>query len=328
MMETPYNLIMLTGAGFSKNFGGFLAREMWQMMFNHPLTAKNQAIRDSLLETQDFEQSYSDILESSLEDSVKADMNTIVSDAYKNLDVSVRVHPLMRVDTCNTYSLNEDFLNFFTHRKDGKQGMFFTLNQDLLMERHQGWWSNWPGISKQQIRSEPYRVHDITPGQIIVLDSNITKEAIYEELKNGDFGYFKLHGSFGWTSSDGKNQLVVGKNKTGLIEKEPLLRAYLEIFEETLKSGNKKLWIMGYGFGDTHINKIIAEAIRDYGLSIYVVTTSSIDAIKKNLGTEYAAIVMKGMKAYYQYRLGEIYPFDQHIQTVHKTDILTKILDK
>ena len=84
-----------------------------------------------------------------------------------------------------------------------------------------------------------------------------------------------------------------------------------------------------YGFGDPHINQIIAEAVTDHGLRVYLITTSSMDTIKKNLGEEYIpTILYKGLQAYYQYRLGEIYPYDQGIQTVHRTDILSKLREK
>ena len=55
------NLILLTGAGFTHNFGGFLGREMWAKIFNNPLIQTRTRIRELLLEDFDFESVYSRI---------------------------------------------------------------------------------------------------------------------------------------------------------------------------------------------------------------------------------------------------------------------------
>ena len=33
--------VLLTGAGFTRNFGGFLANQMWDKIFNHEQVQKN-----------------------------------------------------------------------------------------------------------------------------------------------------------------------------------------------------------------------------------------------------------------------------------------------
>ena len=50
------NLILLTGAGFTKNFGGFLASEMWSKIFNTPAIQANKKLRDLLEGNDDFEE--------------------------------------------------------------------------------------------------------------------------------------------------------------------------------------------------------------------------------------------------------------------------------
>lgn len=83
--------------------------------------------------------------------------------------------------------------------------------------------------------------------------------------------YVKLHGSYGWKAHDGSDVMVIGGGKQGRIEKEPLLKWYLSLFEESLNEGEKNLVVVGYGFDDEHINNILAEAIRDSKLKIFII---------------------------------------------------------
>jgi hypothetical protein len=41
----------------------------------------------------------------------------------------------------------------------------------------------------------------------------------------------------------------------------PLLSCYSDIFKAVLYAGDVRLMIVGYGFGDKHINAVIAEAV-------------------------------------------------------------------
>lgn len=49
MTTTISKTILLTGAGFSANFGGYLAEEMWSIIFNHPEVQKHSAVREFML---------------------------------------------------------------------------------------------------------------------------------------------------------------------------------------------------------------------------------------------------------------------------------------
>jgi hypothetical protein len=53
--------VLLTGAGFSRNRGGRLAREMWEEIFSHPAVQKRIAVRQQLLATPSFEVALSEI---------------------------------------------------------------------------------------------------------------------------------------------------------------------------------------------------------------------------------------------------------------------------
>ena len=49
-MTNKYSdVIILTGAGFTANFGGFLARDMWEKIFNHPSLQAHDSLRQNFL---------------------------------------------------------------------------------------------------------------------------------------------------------------------------------------------------------------------------------------------------------------------------------------
>ena len=87
----------------------------------------------------------------------------------------------------------------------------------------------------------------------------------------------KLHGSVGWRSADGSELLIVGTTKSAAIEDEPLLRWYSDLFKKVLHAGDRNLVVIGYGFGDPHINAVIADGIKQHGLRLYLVTPQSPD---------------------------------------------------
>ena len=56
--------------------------------------------------------------------------------------------------------------------------------------------------------------------------------------------------------------MVIGRGKVGQIHNAPLLKYYFELFRNVLFQPERRLFVIGYGFGDKHINKIIAEAVK------------------------------------------------------------------
>jgi hypothetical protein len=87
--------------------------------------------------------------------------------------------------------------------------------------------------------------------------------------------YYKLHGSSGWMTEDGQSLLVVGRDKTGTIAHHPILHWTYQRFEDYLHRDDTRLMVIGYGFGDEHINQSLVEAHRAGKLkSIYLVQPS------------------------------------------------------
>ena len=71
--------------------------------------------------------------------------------------------------------------------------------------------------------------------------------------------YYKLHGSTNWHDPSGRHLLVMGGNKPTAMQRHPILTWYAEKFAEAVSKPNARLMIIGYGFRDDHINRMICE---------------------------------------------------------------------
>ncbi len=132
------NLILLTGAGFTKNFNGFLGKEMWSKIFNSSAIQSTPNIANLLRENFDYEDVYSRVLRGNgFSDSEKQTMQQVVEAVYKKLDDATRnwIFNNDNPTAFNIYGLNGDLMNLFQPANGQKRGFHFTLNQDLFMER-------------------------------------------------------------------------------------------------------------------------------------------------------------------------------------------------
>ena len=154
--------------------------------------------------------------------------------------------------------------------------------------------------------------------------------AIENSLKNhAGIHYIKLHGSYGWKSFDGSNQMVIGKSKWESIKKEPLLYAYFNILKNIIKEGDKKLLIIGYGFRDQHINELLLEGVQENNLKLYIITTMTPQGFDENLynGHYYAMGLKKGISGFFPYRLAQILPPNQN-GSVHLDEIKKALMGR
>ena len=56
--------VLLTGAGFSKPFGGYLSSEMWALIFGQPEVRASERLRTAMLRELNFEHVYEHVLTS------------------------------------------------------------------------------------------------------------------------------------------------------------------------------------------------------------------------------------------------------------------------
>lgn len=288
--------ILLTGAGFTHNFGGFLGEEMWTEIFNHPEIQKRQFVRELMLDDNDhdYESVYNKILwDSKYEYLSKTDKEAVRNAVY---DAYLRNEKKTANGILSIYRIQEFIMRF--QGDNNSHGFFFTLNQDLFIER------TYLGSRKQLTLPWVKKITGLTGDggdeDFIRLPSeDEVKSLSLISLNMEEFHYVKLHGSLNWRSCHGQNMMVIGGNKKEQIDREPLLKRYYEIFENVLSVGDRKLMVIGYGFRDEHINDTIINAIKEKGLKLYVLSPKNPHAFIKRVAPEIA----NGLYGYFAYNL-------------------------
>ena len=202
---------------------------------------------------------------------------------------------------------------------DNEPGVLFTLNQDLFLEHK---YYNFelpllPGISRQEWWFKPNHPSFYRDWNHYV---NLPHKETIEKHRmlkiTGKLLYIKLHGSCNWMDAHGQ-KMVIGGKKIESMQQEPLLAWYLDIFQKVFTQFNRKLLVIGYSFGDDHINEVLAKAVINYRLKIYIIYPSSQrefgdQILRKNWGKE---IWEEGLEGYYPYRLSELFPSNQSEST-------------
>jgi len=309
--------IIFTGAGFTKNFGGFLAMEMWTQIFNHPEVQKQPRLRELLLNDFDYESIYYQVLAVSndaFESVEKKAIHEAVRGAYGSIDEIISKCGL---GPYGPQSANIGKVNDLLKCCAGNNtGFFFTINQDLFIERycdipHKK--AIYPFFKENWILC-PGKGEALPDDQWVTLpgkDEIDTKKA--KSFASKYLYYLKLHGSYGWKSSDGTEKMVIGRNKEQQITHEPLLKRYFELFQNVLSQGKSKLLVIGYGFRDEHINRVIAESINTHGLEVYVLSPMDpkifINDLEKGSITD-GKLILAGIKGYFPYTLTDVVPPD------------------
>jgi len=323
--------IILTGAGFSKNFGGLLAKEMWYEIFNHKRIQAQLKIKELMMEDSDFdyEKIYTSIMEGSYKNDVKEDIDYVLRSAYKNIDDTLREysngnpHP---VELTNLLEL------FYRLAGQNNKSFIFTLNQDMFFERLFSFSVNKPcipGIENNPEWFTSYYRKELGEADYCNLPDCLKLNRINPDLlSHRNLFIIKLHGSCNWIKSDGTPGMIIGRGKNEQIQKEPLLKYYFEVFKETLSHCQRRLLIIGYGFGDDHINQIIAESVRNYRLKIYIISPDSMpDFRKKILDRNKLGIdILDGISGYFPYNLMEIFPED-YKQTQQKINLFESFFE-
>lgn len=306
--------ILFTGAGFTHNFGTPLAKGMWYLIFNNEQVQAEPRIKNLLLNNIDFESAYYSIIEGAYNENEKNAISVSVNAAYDKLDYIVR-NWIFRSDSpypVNIYEVQK-LIDLFS--RVNKKGFFFTINQDLFIERHyyNGQRLIIPGVQhRQELFSSLFRM----PLKISDYSQLPTRDFIEDNkdriLSDSNFFYIKLHGSQNWISSRGNQQMVIGRGKVRQLREEPLLSWYFDIFKDVVLQRNRKLLIIGYGFRDNHINRIMSEAVEKYGLRIYIISPQPIEDFKRNMSrSKYRRQILKGLSGYYPYTLLQLFPSDQ-----------------
>ncbi len=305
--------VLLTGAGWSRNWGGQLASEVWSSLVGHLRVRTHVRLYKLLLDEPSFEVALGRTSEPPFSATDRAELQQALSDTFVAMD-----REIARVDHdpwINIYKVQELLFRFFGRRGDGNtEGYLFTLNQDLFFERH---------LYNEHVAGAPGGVLPglvPRPGQrwfgtnMGAFDTSFIMQPVADPIAQGrlqsQMNVIKLHGSFNWRSADGNDMMVVGTEKTGQIAAQPLLAWYAQVFREVLSAGDVRLMIVGYGFADEHINVVIADAIEKHGLSVFIWNTMA--NLKSTLiSMPHGMRIWKGLISTATRPLVEVFPGNQ-----------------
>jgi hypothetical protein len=304
---------LLTGAGFTHNFGAPLAAEMWALIMSYIDRQASPELHRLFLSNFDFEDIYSQLMNSEGYEDQREPLRLAVDQAYQVVDSIVSAY---RRDDGRRYPVHpfmvQKLVGAFAGDNYGP-GFCFTLNQDLFLER-QHYIDPRPvvlGVEPQRDWFTSWFTQPLKPNMYSILPSTEEVEALKNTALRDGFYYVKLHGSCNWRDGRGRDQMVLGRGKSEQIEREPLLAWYLELFERALNTGDSRLLIIGYGFGDSHINAILTNAIAKSGLKIFVLSPDPPTTMYEKLKLVEGDGIWSGLGGYFQTSLRMLFPSNQ-----------------
>ena len=327
--------VLLTGSGFTKNFGGLLANEMWNkinnnlddILYNDNLNKLEQNNRTHLknlikLTKNDFD--YEKIFEKVMKGDKyskeeKDTINECLLESYKSMDQRIITNGyLYGPKVCIDSNALENFIRDLAGGQKEK-GFFFTLNQDISIERYFRTAAITPCIERINEWDVLLKQGDFknswfkkVPNKEELVRRKLDKEG---KWKNEKVYYIKLHGSFNWKDSKDNKIMVIGTSKLEDIEKEPILKWYLEMFKCVLSVPNRRLLIIGYGFRDKHINDVIINSIKNNGLGLFIIHPKNREDFQKEtlntISSNNRKAISEAIRRYYQDELKSIFNHDR-----------------
>jgi hypothetical protein len=278
------NAILLTGAGFSRNWGGRLAGEV-----NTAVAMRLEGdayLADLLRRNPNFEEALTELQNEA------AIGRPGASDRLQKLEMAI-----VEVFADMNRHLASASFNFSSDRKFtmieflALFDAIFTLNQDLLLEAHYHRDPNnlsltqsrrWlgPDLPATEVIPDPARAGLFDPLAVRRRPKTSPQTTAIDPQYQP---YFKLHGSMNWQDPNGGRLLVMGGNKPTTMQRHPVLMWYAAKFTEYLSRPRARLMVIGYGFRDNHINQMIHEAWLRGGktMSIFIVHPDGREILKK-----------------------------------------------
>jgi hypothetical protein len=275
------SFVLLTGAGFSYNWGGWLANEVFEYLLGCTEINDNHrkllwdckragGFEDALAQLQ---QNYN-LQKSPADEKALRDMEAAIVGMFNYMNQSL----------AKAQFEPQNDMAYLVRTFLAKFDAIFTLNQDLLLEHHyldgnialaqSRKWNGWSIPGMKLLNPNP-PVFDPAGHKTAML----TPDPANMRESPGAQPYFKLHGSTNWLGGESQTRLLVmGGNKSGEINRHPVLTWYHKRFREYLSGA--RLMVIGYSFGDHHINEMIMEAA-DSGLRLFIVDPQGVDVLNK-----------------------------------------------
>jgi len=268
---------LLTGAGFSRNWGGWLANEAFEYLLSTPEV--DDRLRGILWEAKLRGEGFEGAL-------------ATIQNAYANQRSAEAKDQLDRMTQAiiSLFTAMQTAFNKFDHRKHNDLQVFlahfdaiFTLNQDTLLETiYAGrvrWTERWYGsyLPYMKYISPPDPPYPFMLRESLMPDQEFITEENYQPI-------YKLHGSYNWFSEpEGERMLVVGGNKSANIGSSEILARYQAEFRKKLSEPDTYLMVIGYSFNDDHINEAIQSAVTK-GLKVFIIDPLGVDVLDKRSG--------------------------------------------
>lgn len=279
------NKVLFTGAGFSRNWEGWLSSEITYRLLKEINKGPPEIIDEYYKQLSADQGNYETVLQefqklhlSNPENVAFLECLTFIEDAIRTCFFEMdRLYDgkFPAISTSAEYNAEVFLANF---------DYIFTLNQDLLIEKrfinlfsrpifNRTYNPNRHGIVLPGIRGnlDQFRLYDLglkTQNDLIieVIDEpvNIARESV------GFLPYIKLHGSYNWQTMSGNRLIISGGNKNKQINEFSLLNSYLDFFSETIKLPDTLIVAIGYGFNDKHINDALLTAFKNGGAQLYI----------------------------------------------------------
>ena len=243
--------ILLTGAGFSRNWGGWLVDEVHEYLLGCP--ELDEEARAALWRAKEHGGNFETALAEAPDGPRRVMFEKALAGMFAAMNKSLRSRHF-EFAPANVAANVGEFLSRFD--------IIFTLNQDLLLERHycdrfknSRYSRRWRGSRSPQIAPvvsstpnglQPFEAQ-CAPANELASDPNLQP-------------YVKLHGSSNWQTTDGGHLLIVGGNKDARIDADPLLASYWRLFRKTVCASDARLMVIGYSFRDAHVNRVLLEA--------------------------------------------------------------------
>ncbi len=302
--------VLLTGAGFTANFGTPLAADVHNLICNHQDVRSDMALKAYAETEPDYEQLFNTVLNGSFDPAQKAAIQKAIYSAYQNIDRILQQHGCPSSSGLSVINVQNLIACF--RGSNGSTGVCFTLNQDLFLERHQ-YNQVLPVLPGITAGTDWFKANSVE-ADMMTFPVRLPNASTVNRLRpisemSAPLAYVKLHGSCNWESAVRANQMVIGTDKTGQIAAEPLLAWYFEQFRHVLSQENVKLLCIGYGFRDDHVNAVIADAIENAALSLFVLAPTAranFTAYLSNINR--GATLIGGLQGYFAHGLLEICP--------------------
>ena len=280
--QTHRTHVLLLGAGFSRNWGGWLANEAMEYLLGCREVVDSTVLRRLLWKHQEsgagFEGALDELQTAAVRDPQgQARDRTALETALSHMFADMNRGFVERVDFNFSQQRARTVTTFLT-RFDA----IFSLNQDVLLERHycndnvmlsgQGWnGPSLPGLDRTR-SAEPLDHHCWARSTWKPRPGGFALDPNYQPI-------FKLHGSSNWRSADGGAMLVIGGGKEGAISRHPILAWYAQQFEARILCGPVLgSWSSATGFATNTSTRFFGAPV-EKGLRMFLIAPEGADLV-------------------------------------------------